>query len=144
MKKYLIIFVCALFAIGCNSNSSFNNKKLAGEYSLQIAMPDDDQSELGQMGSALTGLLSNQFSITFYENGEGYIYGGTLDSLFSNSMPFYFKYTISQDSILNFHNSNDSVVQHIMRKVGDSYDYIKMINPKTKEVEITLVRQATK
>ena len=107
-------------------------------------MPDDDQSELGQMGSALAGLLLNQFSITFYENGEGYIYGGTLDSLFSNYNTVYFEYTISQDSILNFHNSKDSVVQHIMRKVGDSYDYIKMINPKTKEVELTLVRQITK
>lgn len=144
MKKYFIIFVCALLTIGCNSNSSFNNKKLAGKYSLQVNMSDDDQSELGEMGTALAGLFLNQISITFYENGEGFIDGGALTSLLSDSNTGEFKYTISQDSILNFHNSNDSVVQHILRKVGDSYDYIKMINPQTKEVEITLVRQATK
>lgn len=49
MKKYLIIFLCVFFMMGCNSKSSFNNKKLAGKYSIEIALPEDDKSELGDM-----------------------------------------------------------------------------------------------
>ena len=144
MKKYLIIFVCLSFMMGCNSKSSFNNKKLAGKYSIEIALPDEDKSELGDMGTALAGLFLNQISISFYENGDGFIDAGAFTSLLlSKSDSGEFKYSISQDSILNFYNNNDSIVQHILRNVGDSYDYIKLINPETKEVEFTLVRQKT-
>ncbi|MBQ4215682.1 MAG: hypothetical protein II663_05365, partial [Bacteroidales bacterium] len=58
-----------------------------------------------------------------------------------------FTYTIQQDSLLNVKmkgNAANVSGTHILRKVGDAYDYIKVINPKTNELEMTLVRQAEK
>ncbi len=151
MRKCFLPMVCMVLFAACNgSKTSFNSKDFAGKYKMEIA-PDalDSKEEANALGLWLGNLLMDDIQVVFYENGDGYLELGPVFKymLTKEGGDGTFTYTIQQDSLLNVKmkgNAANVSGTHILRKVGDAYDYIKVINPKTNELEMTLVRQAEK
>lgn len=152
MKKLLLIPFASLFLlVSClNSSSKINSKDFAGKYKIEIGTEslNTEGATAKALGAALGGMLMNEIQVVFYDNGEGYLETGPLMKyVISKNGDCTFTYKIEQDSVMTMrmNSGGDNFSgQHILRKVGDAYDFVKVINPKTKELEMTLVRQDTK
>ncbi|MBR5434859.1 MAG: hypothetical protein IK117_10540 [Bacteroidales bacterium] len=151
MKKILIPFACAVLFCACTgSRSSFNSKEFAGKYKMEIA-PEalNSSSEANALGAMLGNMLMDDMQVVFYENGDGLLELGPILKyvMTKDGGDGTFTYKIQRDSIIEVKmKGGKSNVEgaHILRKVGDAYDYIKVINPKTNELEMTLIRQESK
>lgn len=141
MKKLIFFFLCASILCSCNNTKKVDSKKFAGKYTIEF--PTDGSGD--QEVLALASLFLQDISIVFYENGDGILDNKILKAFASEKQwDGTFHYSIEQDTLLNISSDAMNAITGgtvILRKVGNEYDYIKLINPKTNKIVGTLVRK---
>ena len=159
MKRYLVIFFAGLIMFACATSNKqiIRTKDLKGRYDVDVssflaALDDDDEDKFV---AALASLFLSNIDMTlqFEETKLIFDVSGALVN-FANTlakdgieMPVVMDYKIVNDSVLYTKpESGDFKEIGVLRKVGNTYDYLQLVTAKDSDspIVIKLKRQLNK
>lgn len=144
MKHFLLSLLVGLLMQACTfgNKQAVKSKDLAGKYDIDFSLvlaslEESATSEEERVALALTSLFleDTKLTVQFEEtkmvlDGDGSMFKFLWNVVEkTDKMPIVMDYQIRQDSVLYTRESSDSTFEQvaILRKLTDSYDYLKMI-----------------
>ena len=152
MRKYIFVFLFSFLLVSCGSSnsSSFNSKKFAGRYKIDLCSPAPQFQNAYEevFANMLVSMLTvgTDVDILFYEKGDGMLKCKLpIISLFAPKInePMPFRWCITKDSVLNFINDSTGAKEpiYILRKVNGTYDFVNACDCESHEPIFLLTRQ---
>lgn len=154
MKKIFTLFALAAMVIlsACGGGKDAISKDgLQGRYQLEIgSLLEDVMAERGgnDLSSSFASMLFSQLEVTVQFETEKAIFdaSGAASEILKNytngkvSLPMAVEYKIENDSILYLKPEGKEFEDvGVLKKLGDSYDYLKFISTKyERKVEVSL------
>lgn len=151
MKKVIGIFLFFIFLSSCggSSSSSFNTKKFAGRYKVDVSpILSLDEAKTDKFGYFILSMfaMGAEMDLLFYEKGDGMLKCNfSLISLLAPKVnqPYPFQWCITKDSLLNFYNDSLQKMEpsFILRKTSGTYDFITACDIDSHEPLFMMTRQ---
>lgn len=154
MKKLLSIFIfCSLLAMSCNNNKqTISSDNLQGRYEIDFsaALKEITADEENDFAKFFATMLLSKLELTLQFDGNRLIVDGSdavsgLINAFAEDgegMPYVLDYKIENDSVLctRVNAEDDFVEMGVLRKMGESFDYLKFVtkNEEGEEVALTM------
>lgn len=149
MKKVAFLFLIFLTSCGGSSSSSFNTKKFAGRYKVDISpVLSQEEAKADKFSYFIVSMLAlgADMDLLFYEKGDGMLKCNfSLISLLAPEVnqPYPFRWCITNDSLFNFYNDSLQKMEpaFILRKTSGTYDFITACDIDSHEPIFMMTRQ---